>query len=109
MQRNKFLKLRVSTLEIEQITELAKKLNVTISQLIRDVALSGSVKVSLEKSQVGYEFRKFGATLKRFYASNETEWTASQKAELIAQIQNLREKADQLEAVAMVGQADAHS
>lgn len=100
MQRTTFLKLRVSLEEVESFNARAAMLNVTVSQLIRDTALHGSVFVALEKSLVGYEFRRIGAMLKHMYPDGDVRWTDEDRHQWWALINELRERADTLESVA---------
>ena len=103
MQRTSFLKLRVSHDEVERFNERAAALNVSVSQLIRDTALQGAVFVTLEKSQAGYEFRRLGAMLKHLYPARDIRWTAEDRKKWWALINELRERADTLEAIASGG------
>lgn len=48
MQRTTFLKLRVSTDEVECFNARAASLNVSVSQLIRDTALRGGAGVGIK-------------------------------------------------------------
>jgi uncharacterized protein (DUF1778 family) len=64
MNRNIFLKLRVTPDEAELFNQRAQTLGVSVSQLIRDTALNGPVSVTIDKSQAGFEFRRTGALLK---------------------------------------------
>ncbi|MDI1246584.1 MAG: hypothetical protein PSV24_14425 [Rhodoferax sp.] len=103
MQRTTFIKLRVSHKELERFNERAASLNVSVSQLIRDTALHGAVFVALEKSQAGYEFRRLGATLKHMYPASDIRWTSEDRKKWWALINELRERADTLEAIASGG------
>ena len=107
MQRTTFLKLRVSRYEVERFNARAALLNVTVSQLIRDTVLHGAVFVALEKSQAGYELRRLGAMLKHIYPSGDARWTDEDRKHWWALINELRERADTLEAVAMGGKGVA--
>ena len=107
MQRTTFLKLRVSSEEVELFNARAVMLNVTVSQLIRDTALHGAVFVALEKSQAGYEVRRLGAMLKHMYPSGDARWTDEDRNLWWALINELRDRADTLEAVATGGKGVA--
>ena len=107
MQRTTFLKLRVSSEEVELFNARAVMLNVTVSQLIRDTALHGAVFVALEKSQAGYEFRRLGAMLKHLYPARDSRWTAEDRKKWWALINELRERADMLESTASGGKDKA--
>ena len=107
MQRSTFLKLRVSHDEAERFNQRAVVLGVTVSQLIRDTALHGAVYVTLEKSQVGYEFRRLGAMLKHLYPARDHRWTAEDRKKWWALINELRERADTLESTASGGKDKA--
>lgn len=107
MQRTTFLKLRVSTDEVAHFNKRATALGVSVSQLIRDTALHGAVFVALEKSQAGYEFRRLGAMLKHMYPVGDVRWTDEDRRQWWALINELRERADTLEAVATGGKGVA--
>lgn len=100
MQRTTFLKLRVSHEESALFTARAEKLGISVSQLIRDCTLRGAVKVTIEKSQAGYDFRRLGAMLKHLYPAGDSRWTVDDRKKWWALVQELRAKADKLEAVA---------
>ena len=102
-ERSTFLKFRVTQPESEAFTLRAEALGVTVSQLIRDSALYGAVEVSLTKAAVGYEFRRLGALLKHLYPAHDHRWTAEDRKQWWAMIQELRQKADRLEALASGG------
>ena len=102
-ERPIFLKFRVTDSESKAFAKRANKLGVTVSKLIRDSALYGAVEVSLTKSEVGYEFRRLGALLKHLYPSGDNSWTPEEKKEWWSMIQELRQKADRLEALASGG------
>lgn len=106
MQRTTFLKLRVSSHEAALFTARAGKLGVTVSQLIRDSALHGAVKVTIDKAQAGYEFRRLGAMLKHLYPAGDSRWTTNDRKRWWALVQELRTKADSLETVATGGSDD---
>ena len=103
MQRTTFLKLRVSRNEVERFNERAASLGVSMSQMIRDTALHGAVYVTVEKTQAGYEFRRLGAMLKHLYPARDIRWTADDRKKWWALINELRERADTLEATASCG------
>ena len=107
MQRSTFLKLRVSREEVDRFNSLAAMLNVSVSQLIRDTALNGAVFVALQKSQAGYEFRRLSAMLKHMYPASDVRWTDDDRHRWWALINELRERADALEAVATGGKGVA--
>lgn len=107
MQRTTFLKLRVSREEVESFNARAAMLNVSVSQLIRDMVLNGSVFVALQKSQAGYEFRRLGAMLKHMYPAADARWTDEDRNRWWALINELRERADALESVATGGKGVA--
>lgn len=97
MQRTTFLKLRVSPDETKQFSERAAALGVSVSQLIRDTALHGAVRVSIEKAQAGYEFRRLGAMFKHLYPAKDVRWSAEDRKKWWALINELRARADKLE------------
>ena len=103
MQRTAFLKLRVSPDEVDHFNKRAAALGISVSQLIRDTALHGAIFVTLEKSQAGYEFRRLGATLKHMYPASDIRWTGEDRKKWWALINELRERADTLEAIASGG------
>jgi hypothetical protein len=107
MSRNTFLKFRVTQEELDLFDQKAKELGVTVSQLIREATLFGSVKVSIAKSEAGFEFRRLGALLKHLYPARDERWTSEEKKQWWALIQDLRGKADRLEIVAN-GAKDEH-
>lgn len=107
MQRSTFLKLRVSLDEAERFNSRAATLGVSVSQLIRDTALHGAVYVTLEKAQTGYEFRKLSAMLKHMYPAKDCRWTAEDRKNWWAFINELRERADKLESTASGGKDKA--
>jgi hypothetical protein len=107
MQRTTFLKLRVSTDEVAHFNSRASALGVSVSQLIRDTALHGAVFVALEKSQAGFELRRLGAMLKHMYPAVDVRWTDGDRDRWWALINELRESADKLEAMAISGKGAA--
>ena len=107
MQRSTFLKLRVSLDEAERFNARAASLGVSVSQLIRDTALHGAVFVTIDRAQAGYEFRRLGAMLKHLYPARDIRWTAEDRKKWWALINELRERADSLEATASGGKDKA--
>lgn len=107
MQRNTFLKIRVSPDEAKCFNARAVALGVSVSQLIRDTALHGAVRVSIEKSQAGYEFRRLGATLKHLYPASDIRWTDEDRKKWWALINELRERADRFESTVSGGKDNA--
>jgi hypothetical protein len=103
MNRNIFLKLRVTPDEAELFNQRAQTLGVSVSQLIRDTALNGPVSVTVDKSQAGFEFRRTGALLKHLYPARDQRWTVDDKKQWWALVQNLRDRADKLESMAFGG------
>lgn len=107
MQRTTFLKLRVSRDEVACFNARATALGVSVSQLIRDTALHGAVFVTIEKAQAGYEFRRLGAMLKHLYPARDIRWTTEDRKKWWALINELRERADTLEATTAGGKGKA--
>ncbi len=107
MPRSTFLKLRVSPDEVQRFNARAAALGVSVSQMIRDTALHGAVYVTVDRTQAGYEFRRLGAMLKHLYPAGDIRWTAEDRKKWWAVIQELRERADTLEATASGGKDGA--
>ncbi len=102
MIRNIFLNLRITPDEADFFNQRAQDLNVSVSQRIRDTALNGPISVTVDKSQAGFEFRRTGALLKHLYPARDQRWTAEDKKQWWALVQNLRDRADTLESMAIV-------
>ncbi len=92
--------IRVNDSEREAFEKKASDLGVSVSQLIRQEVLYGAVHVTVPKTQAGFEFRRTGALLKHLYPAHDQRWTAEEKKQWWALMQELREKADKLDAIA---------
>ncbi|MFM1906794.1 MAG: hypothetical protein RLZZ591_471 [Pseudomonadota bacterium] len=103
MPRSLFLKLRVTRDEVECFNQRAASLGVSVSQLIRDTALHGAVFVTIDRSQAGYEFRRLGAMLKHLYPARDHRWTPDDRKQWWVLINELRQRADNLESTASGG------
>lgn len=76
--RTLILKLRVNAKERAGIIDRARELGITTSDLIRQAALSGEIKVRATDSDAAYELRRLGAMLKHLYPQN-AGWSDDEK------------------------------
>jgi len=76
--RQSTIKIRVSPEEREAIFARARGLGITVSDLLRQAALSNRIRVHAVDSAAAYELRRLGAMLKHLYPA-ESNWTKEEK------------------------------
>lgn len=77
MERNEFIKVRVTPEERQAITRQARDLGLTVSDLIRQATM-GPVTVRAIDSDAAFELRRLGAMLKNLYPK-ESNWSNDEK------------------------------
>lgn len=77
MERNEFIKVRVTPGERQAVTRRARDLGLSVSDLIRQATM-GPVTVRAIDSDAAFELRRLGAMLKGLYPK-ESNWSNDEK------------------------------
>lgn len=94
MERNEFIKLRVTPEEREAITRRARDLGLSVSDLIRQATM-GPVTVRAIDSDAAFELRRLGAMLKSLYPK-EANWSNDEKRRYWQAMETILGYAEQL-------------